>query len=119
MHGAETSIQSYSFGRMDIAGREYTSDLILYPDGRVQDSWWRESGHSLTFHDIEDLVASQPEIIVAGTGAIVIMAPVAGLSDRLEKMGIEFRAEPTGEAVRLFNELSGQRKTGGCFHLTC
>jgi hypothetical protein len=35
-------IESFSFGRAVIDGRVYHSDLILFPDGRIQSSWWRK-----------------------------------------------------------------------------
>jgi hypothetical protein len=40
-------INGYSFGRMIVGEREFTSDLILHSDGRIQDNWWRSQGHSL------------------------------------------------------------------------
>jgi len=112
-------IESYSFGRMVIDGKSYTSDLVIYPDGRIQDSWWRKSGHSLSDDDIRELMDSGPDVIVAGTGASGIMTPDAGLGKMLAEKGIEFRAVPTGEAVKLYNEIHQSRRTGACFHLTC
>lgn len=124
-------IDSYSFGNMVIDGRAYTSDLIIYPDGRIQDSWWREAGHSLCMNDIADLVASKPEIIIAGTGANGLLTPEPELEDLLCQKGIEFRVLPTDQAVTLYNDTCGTRppalphgreragNTAACFHLTC
>jgi hypothetical protein len=113
------AIDSYSFGRIVVNGTEHTSDIIIYPDGRVQDSWWRRSGHCLSQADIGDLVASGPELIIAGTGASGLMKPDSGLADSLEQEGIEFMALPCSEAAALYNELSRSRRVGACFHLTC
>ncbi len=113
-------IDDYRFGRMTIHGREYTIDLILYSDGRIQDSWWRASGHQLVAADIAELIAAAPEVIVAGTGASGLMRPAPGLADALAGQGIEFIARPTAEAATLYNQLVGKgKKVGGCFHLTC
>ena len=112
-------IESYAFGKMVIDGKMYTSDLLIYPDGRIEDSWWRKSGHVLCMDDIRDLVASRPETIIAGTGANGMMKPNGGLADALHEKGIALRAVPTGEAVRLFCELSRVKKVGAGFHLTC
>ncbi len=60
-------IDSFSFGTMVIDGKPYTSDLIIFPDGRVQDAWWRARGHVLSANDIADLVDKKPKIIIAGT----------------------------------------------------
>lgn len=112
-------IESYSFGRIVIDGRVYNSDIIIYPDGRVQDSWWRKEGHTLSISDIGDLVNTKPDIIIAGTGANGLMRPEGKLESHLTRMGIAFQALPTAEAVKLFNEHCKTRKAGACFHLTC
>ncbi|MDL1969074.1 MAG: hypothetical protein LWW97_11200 [Deltaproteobacteria bacterium] len=36
-------IESYSFGSIVVDGRKFISDLIIYPDGRIEASWWRKS----------------------------------------------------------------------------
>ena len=92
------AIDSYSFGRISVDGTEYDSDIIVFPDGRVRDSWWRASGHSLTLEDIGELVDSGPELIIAGTGASGLMKPAATLAATLESKGIEFRALACREA---------------------
>lgn len=112
-------IERYSFGSIVINGREYSSDIIIFPDGRVKDSWWRETGHRLSIGDISGLVDSGPEIIIAGTGASGLMEPNAGLEKVLSGKGIGFKAAPSRKAVELYNELCGRKKVGACFHLTC
>ena len=112
-------ITGYSFGHMVINGKGYSSDLIIYPDGRVRSSWWRKSGHVLSSSDINDLIETAPQAIVAGTGAYGMMKPAPELEKLLAEKGIEFLAAPTKEAVGLYNDLSGRKSTGGCFHLTC
>jgi len=59
-------IESYAFGRMDVDGRPYTSDLIIFAD-RINDSWWRKTGHKLCLEDIEDVFKEKPEVLVIGT----------------------------------------------------
>ena len=112
-------IDSYSFGSMVIDGRRYTSDLIIYPDGRVQDSWWREKGHRLSLSDIADLIAEKPALIIVGTGSSGMMEPDQDVPDALAQQGIQFEALPTRQAVERYNHLSRARRTGACFHLTC
>ena len=69
--------------------------------------------------DIETLVSKNPETIIAGTGASGLMIPSKDLQEFLRMKNIEFLAMPTGEAVRLYNELVQVKTIGGCFHLTC
>jgi len=112
-------IDSYAFGRMVIGGRPYTSDLLIFPDGRIASSWWRLSGHRLQSADIMELIASGAEVIVAGTGASGFMRPAGELQELLASRDIVFIAEPSGRAYRTYNLLDAAKKVGACFHLTC
>lgn len=112
-------IESSSFGRMVIAGKTYTSDVILFPDGNVIDSWRRKRGHELAYDDISDLVASAPDVIVAGTGVNGLMKPEAGLRENLLEKGIELISLPNPEALQVFNKTASKKRVAACFHLTC
>ena len=112
-------IETSSFGLMVIDGKIYKSDLIIYPDGRVEDSWWRRSGPRLSADDIAGLVESAPEVIIVGTGASGMLKPAPGLADVLLEEGIELVPLPNQNAVERFNELSSEKRVGACFHLTC
>ncbi len=105
---------------MTIDGRTYSSDLFIFVDGRVQDGWWRQSGHVLGVDDILALVEDAPELIVAGTGTSGRMHPQADVQPFLKERGIAFIAEPTIRAVEIYNQKrSTALKVGACFHLTC
>ena len=112
-------ITSCSFGVMVIEGKKYTSDLIIYPDGNIEDSWWRRKGHGLSLDDISKLIESKPEVIIAGTGASGLMRPEPELDKVLLKKGIRFIAQPNRKAIKIYNELSFTKRVGACFHLTC
>ena len=112
-------IQSCSFGSIAIDGRNYFSDLIIYPDGLVEDSWRRKSGHRLSIDDIRKLIESGPEIIIAGTGINGFVIPEKELEKFLSQKGIQFRHAPNHNAMEIYNELSTDKRTGACFHLTC
>ena len=112
-------IDSTTFGTISIDGKTYNSDVIIYPDGRVADSWRRASGHRLTLGDIQTLTAIEPEVIVAGTGVNGRMIPNPEVVAALAEKGIEILAAPNEKAVKLYNNSLKTRKTAGCFHLTC
>jgi hypothetical protein len=112
-------IEKTSFGSITVEGATYTSDLLLFPDGRVADAWRRSSGHRLHMEDIEILVAAAPEVIVAGCGVFGRMKPEPGLAPALAEKGIEFHAASNAKAVKIYNEQAAKHKTGACFHLTC
>jgi len=112
-------IEAYAFGRMTIDGTEYRSDLIIYPNGRVQDDWWRAAGHRLIADDIAELLATKPALLIVGTGAYGIMKVDPALRERLERDQIAFEAARSKAAVALYNENVDKRQTAACFHLTC
>ncbi len=112
-------IENCTFGVIVIDGKRYTSDLIIYPDGHIEDSWWRKSGHRLSSNDIDKLIKSEPEVIVAGTGISGLMKPERELEELLNNKNVMFIAEPNQKAMEIYNELSSKKKIGACFHLTC
>lgn len=112
------NIDDYSFGRIVIDGKTFTSDVIVYPD-RVDPSWWRKEGHYLQEEDLLDIIAFGPDILVIGTGNSGVMKVPQKTVEFVKSKGIEVLAKRTGEAVRLFNEQQKGRKTVGAFHLTC
>jgi hypothetical protein len=112
-------IEAYSFGWMIIDGKRYTSDLLIYPDGRVEATWYRNRGHVLSIDDISTLTQAGPEVIIAGTGANGLMKPEKDIEKRLDQKGIGFISLPSIEAVERYNHLSLEKIVGACFHLTC
>ena len=111
-------IDTYSFGRMVINGKTYTSDVILYPD-KVDDSWWRKSGHLLQKEDLRDVIQYNPEILIVGTGAYGLMKILDEVKQFLEAEGIELISEETKEACKIYNELKERKKVVAAFHITC
>jgi len=113
------NIEHYTFGEITIDGRRYDSDVLIYPDGTVDDSWWRREGHKLSLADIRQLLKSEPDVIVAGTGANGMMRPDADLERGLKNAGIAFKAAPTDQAIQLLVRARAGSKVAACLHLTC
>ncbi|UCE21852.1 MAG: Mth938-like domain-containing protein [Candidatus Aminicenantes bacterium] len=111
-------IESYIFGRMEIRGQAYTSDLILFPD-KINDSWWRVTGHKLSLQDIEDVFRENPEVLIIGTGFYGIMEVGEDVKEAAQSKGITLIIEKTENAVQRYNEIASEKKTIGAFHLTC
>ena len=112
-------IDAYRFGSMVINGTRYTRDVLIFPDGTILCPWRRMQGHVLDVADLEDLISTEPDIIICGTGAMGIMRPTAALLRHMEACSIEFITLKSAKAVKTYNAQSGSRKTGACFHLTC
>ena len=112
-------IETCSFGSIVIDGRKYISDLIIFPDGHVRDSWRRKSGHRLSIDDLTRLIETDPEVIIAGTGVNGLMIPEKVLEEYLSQKGIRFVQAPNQRAIELYNESILKKRVGACFHLTC
>lgn len=111
-------IESYSFGKMVIDGKTFTSDLILYPD-RIHASWRREEGHLLQIQDLTDILDAYPAWLIIGTGAMGVMKVPPELREQLENKGIQLHVARTGKAVKFFNNLDTLHPVIAAFHLTC
>ncbi|RLE12747.1 hypothetical protein DRJ04_05605 [Candidatus Aerophobetes bacterium] len=113
-------IERYTFGQITIRGKTYTSDVIIHPDERVDDNWWRKEGHLLLPEDLEEVVKEKPDILIVGTGNSGLMEVPASTKKWIESKGIKLIACPTKEACNIYNQLykSGSRVTAA-FHLTC
>lgn len=116
--GDEKMIDSYEFGKICVDGKVYTQDIIIYPD-HVESNWWRKSGHSLSREDITGIIANKPDLLIIGTGAYGVMRVPEDVRRWIEAQGIAVRIEPTGKAVKLFNELSKEKRVVSALHLTC
>ncbi|QTA91298.1 Mth938-like domain-containing protein [Desulfonema magnum] len=112
-------IETCEFGSIVIDGKKHTSDLIIYPDRHTEDGWRRKSGHRLSGDDIGDLIKSEPEVIIAGTGVNGRMKPDRELRKLLAQKGITLIAEPNQNAMKSYNKLISAKRVGACFHLTC
>lgn len=112
-------IDRVSFGSLVMDGRKYGSDVLIFPDDRVEEGWSRARGHRLAMEDVERLVEAGPEVIVAGMGVFGRMKAEPDVKERLLQAGIRFLAAPNKRAMALFNEAARKGCAGGCFHLTC
>ncbi len=111
-------IDSYSFGRISIDGREYKSDVIVFQD-HVEEGWWRKEGHRLHIEDLKHVLRGRPDVLVIGTGAHGMMEVLPETKRFFESRGIKVIIERTAAACKVYNELSGSKKVIAALHLTC
>ncbi|MDY6916312.1 MAG: MTH938/NDUFAF3 family protein [Candidatus Cloacimonadota bacterium] len=112
-------IKNYNFGKMQIDGQEYTKDLIIWPDEKIQDNWWRKKGHLLQRQDIPKLLETKPEIVIIGTGYFGMMKIDENFRNMLKENNIKLISHKTGKAVEEFNKINFERKIVAAMHLTC
>ena len=108
-------IDSYHFGLIVINGKEYTSDLIIFPD-RVKDDWWRKSGHQLRLEDIAEVITESPEVLVVGTGASGLMKLLPEVEESLEAQDVKLIVETTDQVCHTYNRLRHSQRVVVVLH---
>ncbi len=111
-------IEHYSFGRIIVNGKEYTRDLIIYPE-KIHPNWWRKEGHKLHIEDIKEVLEYRPEILIVGTGYSGLMKVPKEVKEKIEEIGIKLIVQKTKEACETYNQLHKEHKTVAALHLTC
>ena len=112
-------IDAYHFGRIDIGGKTFTSDVIVMP-GEVKDGWWRKEGHNLQLEDLEAAIHEKPEMLIIGTGYFGRMSVPDDTRSRLQSLRIQVVTAKTSLAVKEFNRLQQEyARVVAALHLTC
>jgi hypothetical protein len=111
-------IDNYDFGEIVIDGQTYRQDLLIWP-GRIKKDWWRSEGHLLQIPDVFEALAADIQVLVVGAGQPGRMQVDPALAAYLKEQGIELVVQPTREACRVINQLTGKRRWAAALHLTC
>lgn len=121
----ETSprINRLSWGQLEVEGSDTPyKDAKLFPGGSRE--WnWSETGTDHTPGiqpaDVEELLESGARIVILSRGQNSRLEVCEETMRFLEERDVTVHVLPTGEAVRLYNELRGKEAVGGLFHTTC
>lgn len=112
-------IEQYFFGSIVILGKQYSSDLKII-NGEVYPDWWRKSGHSVDTDDVADILDAKPDYLIIGSGSSGLMKVSDRLRQHLSDCGIQVIVEPSGTAMKTFNQMYAEGKSVCAgFHLTC
>jgi polyphosphate kinase 2 (PPK2 family) len=111
-------IEGFEFGRLEIDGETYDSDVIVFPDGTVE-TFRPKDEHILRRRDVERILQFEPDAVVIGLGTVGNLEVRRKLEKRLQKAGVEVLAYKTGKALATYRELRGQRRVAAILHITC
>ena len=111
-------IDEYNFGYIIIAGKKHLNDVMIYPDGTVEE-WWRTEGHTVRPDDITGVFSSEPDVLIIGTGATGMMKVPFDIYELCREKNIELIVETTADAVHIFNQKKKNAQTAAGLHLTC
>lgn len=115
-------ITHLSWGHIEIDGTQTFKDVKLFPGGaRAWD--WRETGtqHAPGIQpaDVEELLQHGAAVVVLSQGMLERLQVQQATLELLDNQNIRTRVLPTGEAVKVYNELRETEPVGGLFHSTC
>ncbi len=102
--GALNVVQACSPGRIRIREQVITDNVLLTPE-RVVMAWTTKSPDALAETDFEAVFATDPEVIILGTGAALVF-PNPKLNAAVLGRGIGFEVMDTAAACRTYNVLA-------------
>ena len=111
-------IDDYKFGSFVINGKEFLGDIKIL--GNRVKQWDDRVKHKASFSDMKELLESNPEVIVVGTGNSGYLELDREVKDLILAKRIILYVSQNKEAVRQFNRAYGQnKKVAAIFHSTC
>jgi hypothetical protein len=111
-------IDSTSFGKIVIDGKEYKHDVIIDCKGRIKEAKTKIR-HLFSKDEFEELSKENPEIIIIGNGQYSAMEVEEEVKRLAKERKIELIVLPTPEAIKKFNELGKNKRVCAYFHVTC
>lgn len=99
-------IRKVENGEILIGSERYRGSLALTSE-RVVDDWSGTTFAELTEGDLEALLATEPEMVLLGTGSESLFAP-RELTFALARRGVGLEVMSTPAAARTFNVLAGE-----------
>lgn len=113
------TITGTGFGWIETDAGRFEHDVIVFPDGHVENRYDRLAGSNHEFGPAEATaaLAGTKADIVFGTGqygAATVPEPTRRF---LEAHGARLHAAATPEAILVYNRLAGSKC--GIFHVTC
>jgi hypothetical protein len=119
-------VEAFHFGSITIDGKKFDCDVLVYPDGSVDErkgKLFKHSSHRITKSDLERLTAKgeRPEVIIVGLGTGSAASIDADAEEWARDEEIEITAVPSDEAVEKLNRLmeEGDKSSAALIHVTC
>ena len=108
-------ITNISFGSIDINGRKYDTDIVVFWDGEVLE---RERSHNFSQRELMDILLKEPEVVIIGTGIVGHVKIDKEALDYAKLNNVTLIVKTTKEAAKEFNELVRKKKVAALFHVS-
>ena len=101
--GSGYLIQRYERGSIVVNGQELRESCILSENTLIP-NWRARSGVTLTWDDLQPVLALAPQILILGTGTSQIF-PSGEVTAQIAREGVGLEVMDTGAACRTYNIL--------------
>jgi hypothetical protein len=116
-------IDSFNFGFIVVADKQYTHDVVILPDGTVKErnpGKGRLGSHSIARSEIEALTRVQPDVILIGTGVHGMARLAHDAEFYLTEPNLNLMMLPSPQIVRKFNQyMEDGERVAALIHVTC
>jgi hypothetical protein len=116
-------IDSFNFGFIVVDDKQYTSDVVILPDGTVKERTpgkGRLGSHSIARSEIEALTRVQPDVILIGTGVQGIARLAHDAEFYLTEPNLNVTMLPSPQIVKKYNQYAEEgEKVAALIHVTC
>ncbi len=111
-------INSVKFGEIEINGKTYYSDMIVWWDGRLD---FISKRHIFNQSELSRLLKRKPYAVVIGTGHTGGSVRVTeGVVQKAKERGVKLFIDQSPDAMDIFNGLIATGKKAVAFiHVTC
>ncbi len=111
-------ISNFKFGCFSIDGAEYQHDIKII-DNKIK-IWNYIKHHTVVPEDLDDILLSNPEIIIIGIGESGLVFVEEATKKLAKEKNINLIIKKTSEACKEFNSLTRQyKKVAAILHATC
>jgi len=110
-------ITAVRFDEVDIDGKTYFSDMIVWWDGKIE---FRTKSHEFGINEFLKLAEKKPELIVLGTGMEGHVRIPEEVAQAAEDKKIEIYHDLSPKAAKMFNGfLADKKKAVALIHSSC
>ncbi len=109
-------IQAFEFEKIVIDGREFGTDVMIYPNGKIK-KWKRKDEHDLRASDIKKIVKQHPTRVILGLGTVGNLNVRPKVYEMLKEAGIEILAYKTDKAIEIYKEQREEEGMAALLHI--
>ncbi len=109
-------IQAFEFEKIVIDGREFGTDVMIYPNGKIK-KWKRKDEHDLRASDIKKIVKQHPKRVILGLGTVGNLNVRPKVYEMLKEAGIEILAYKTDKAIEIYKEQREEEGMAALLHI--